>query len=67
MMRKKPMLYSADQIRAWDVDEQCRDTEGREYWQPARPEGRSSFIARFVLAWKVFTGECDALYWKDRS
>ena len=62
---KCPMMYSADQIKNWDTDEKRNDSEGREYWQPARPYGRPSLIGRFVLAWKVFTGECDALYWKD--
>ena len=63
---KKPMLYTADEIKAWDVYENRQDNNGREYWQPARPEGRDSFIKRFTLAWKVLTGQCDALYWRDQ-
>jgi len=62
---KNPMLYSADQIKNWNVDKKCVDQEGNEYWIPARPEGMYSLKSRFILAWKVFSGKCDALYWMD--
>lgn len=32
-------------------------------WLPARPLGYLSFCRRFKYAWKVFTGEYDALEW----
>lgn len=32
-------------------------------WVPARPLGMATLWSRFVLAWKVFTGELDAVKW----
>jgi hypothetical protein len=31
--------------------------------QPARPYGLFSFHSRLELAWAVFTGKADALFW----
>jgi len=31
--------------------------------RPARPFGEYSFRSRFRLAWAVFTGRADALFW----
>ena len=36
---------------------------GMTIYRPARPEGFFSIISRFRLAWDVFKGEADALYW----
>lgn len=35
-------------------------------WEPARPYGLYSMMYRIKLAWKVFTGEADALLWPDQ-
>lgn len=32
-------------------------------WWPARPYGMFSLRSRFRLAWAVFTGRADALFW----
>lgn len=32
-------------------------------WQPARPFGLYSLKSRLRLAWAVFTGRADALFW----
>jgi len=32
-------------------------------WVPARPVGYWSFIHRIKCAWKVFSGQADALIW----
>lgn len=34
-----------------------------KYW-PARPIGLFSIANRFKLAWAVFTGRADALFWE---
>lgn len=36
---------------------------GSEYEQPARPIGFYSLPSRARLAWAVFTGRADALFW----
>jgi len=33
-------------------------------WYPARPIGLGSILNRFQLAWAVFTGKADALFWR---
>ena len=35
-------------------------------WQPARPYGLYSLIYRIRLAWSVFKGDADALFWPDQ-
>lgn len=37
------------------------------YWVPSRPYGFYSLISRTRLAWKVFTGEYDALEWPGQQ
>lgn len=58
---KSPRMYSAAAIKNWDVDKEI--VSGA--WGPARPYHSPCLKCRFVLAWKVFTGKCDALYWMD--
>ena len=36
------------------------------YWVAARPDGFASPWQRLRLAWAVFTGEADALYWEGQ-
>jgi hypothetical protein len=36
-------------------------------WMPARPLGYDSLSMRLRLAWAVFTGRADALFWSDKS
>lgn len=35
-------------------------------WEPARPFGFFSIQSRVRLAWDVFTGQADALYWPNQ-
>lgn len=36
-------------------------------WVPARPKGFYSLSRRLSLAYKVFSGQCDALLWPEDS
>lgn len=36
-------------------------------WEPARPYGFYSMQSRLRLAWDVFTGKADALYWPNQE
>lgn len=58
---KTPVLYSADEIKCWDV--QTKSKNG--LWTQARPMSRPGFNLklRLSLAWMVFTGQADALIW----
>ncbi len=35
-------------------------------WVLARPVGLTGFRYRLKLAWQVFTGKADVLYWTDQ-
>ena len=36
-------------------------------WEPARPMGYFSLWSRLRLAWAVFTGRADALFWPNQA
>jgi len=58
-----PSLYTAQQLQAWT--NYYRTDEGGLF--PARPLGWQGLRLRhrLKLAWLVFTGQCDALSWKE--
>lgn len=58
---RTPMVYSADQIKSWDV--QCSGKNG--LWTQARPMSWPgiNLKKRIVAAWMVFTGRADVLVW----
>jgi hypothetical protein len=61
---RQPSRFTAASIKQWDVLTKAR----RGTWTPARPEpfyyGLFGSIAnRFRLAFYVFTGKADALFW----
>lgn len=39
------------------------ETNIKRVWVPARAIGAPSIAERFAMAWDVFTGKADALYW----
>lgn len=57
-----PMKYTAG---PWLIDflssTQAEVLKG--WWVPARPLDGGPFWQRFQLAWAVFTGRADALFW----
>ena len=58
---RTPIVFSADQIKAWDV--QCKGRNG--LWTQARPLSWPGIYLRKRLsaAWMVFTGRADVLVW----
>ena len=42
----------------------CNSVQIGGAWVAARPIGLCSIKRRFQLAWRVFTGECDAVRWE---
>lgn len=46
------------------VPEVSESRDGRT-WHPARAAGYPTLASRFRLAWAVFTGRADALFWPD--
>ena len=67
---RSPDTYRAYEIKDWTVQERrIRRATGHEYWQPARPDPyyRIGFFERVRTAWRVITGEFDALDWNDRG
>lgn len=63
---KKPMLIPAHNLVKMGWPETC----GRDgVWTPLRPDACPSergFFTRLRLAWRVFTGQYDALRWHDQ-
>lgn len=39
---------------------------GSSYWVPARGVNHATLIGRIRLAWSVFTGKADALFWEEQ-
>lgn len=61
-MKQVPQLIHADHLRDdWVLV--CMEEAHGDVWMLARPLSSGSLFTRFKLAWKVFTGECDALKW----
>jgi len=58
-----PNVFWADEIRRWDAYR--KKSEGS--WVACRPLGFPGYrlITRFKIAWKVFTGQYDALRWDE--
>ena len=58
---KTPAIYSADQIKNWDI--QTKSKNG--LWTQARPISYPgiNLKRRISAAWMVFTGRADALIW----
>lgn len=63
-MKQAPGKFSATQLiqDGWDVQAQV-EIKGQKRWVPGRPLGFDTIPNRFKLAWAVFTGKADALYW----
>jgi hypothetical protein len=58
-----PQLFQADDIR--DSETQTQITrQGASCWTASRPLSLPSLRTRLSLAWKVFTGQADALVWR---
>lgn len=60
-----PSIYTADHLRDWGVSKELKN--GR--WVYARPLGYQGLCLRqrLKLAWGVFTGRYDALYWINQE
>ncbi len=40
--------------------------DGQQHWVPARGSGYPCWRERWRLAWAVFTGKADALFWDEQ-
>lgn len=62
---RNPTVYSASEIATWHVSEEYEPGK----WRPARPWPwyGHQWRYRLRLAWRVFTGQYDALNWGDNS
>lgn len=58
---RTPVVYSADQIKCWDVQKQGNNGLSTQ----ARPLSWSglNLLKRITAAWMVFTGKADVLVW----
>ena len=66
-MKQVPHVYRSEDLISGDADlAQMETLSGK--WIPCRPTGFQGlfFFKRLAVAWKVFTGECDALKWEQQ-
>ena len=58
---RTPVIYSADQIKSWNVQKQGKNG----LWTQARPLSWPglNLWRRIAAAWIVFTGRADVLVW----
>jgi len=66
-MKQTPKVYAPVVFTEWETDQQHPITG---QWIPARPynpSGLRYLVKRLRIAWKVFTGEYDALDWSKSS
>jgi len=68
IMKKMPARRYASQIKNSQDSAWVTDEDGNTKWVPARPlpyyyNPIKSFIKRFGMAFDVFRGKADALYW----
>lgn len=61
-MKQTPQLIRADLLVHDCVKVKMTEAHG-DAWVLARPLSCGGLFTRIGLAWKVFTGECDALKW----
>lgn len=62
MFKKTPNIITVQSV----VDANANTANVNGKWVPARPEGYWSWAYRFKAAWKVFTGNADALTWEGQ-
>lgn len=60
---RMPMRFDATQAGVAHILSASTNFEGGPSWEPLRPIDGGPFWQRFVLAWAVFTGKADALFW----
>lgn len=58
---RTPIIFSADDIKCWDVQAQGKNG----LWTQARPTSWPgiNLRKRITAAWMVFTGRADVLVW----
>lgn len=62
VMKQVPQIILADRLtQNWPCT-LMKEAHG-EAWVVARPWSLGNVFTRVKLAWKVFTGDCDALKW----
>jgi len=59
------MVFTASEIATWHIAEEFEPGK----WRPARscPIYGWRFMERLRVAWRVFTGQYDALNWEEQS
>ena len=62
MLNQAPYEWTIRQLIKAAKDGPHCQVKGGDY-EPARPYGMFSLRSRFRLAWAVFTGRADALFW----
>ena len=66
MLNSAPNEWTLASITKHVVKHEC-STQTKNGWEPSRPYGLFSLKNRCRLAWAVFTGQADALFWPNQS
>lgn len=60
-------IWGPRAVNAYSLGPNDAETEIDGRWVRARAIGAPSIADRFVMAWHVFTGRADALYWPGQE
>ncbi len=62
--KQYPCHINATQLATnWGISREITNDKGEKVWVPARPLGYPFWLSRWRMAWAVFTGKADALFW----
>jgi hypothetical protein len=63
MKNQAPNSWTIKSLLKSITEAQC--SKDGKIWRSARPLGLDTIPNRLRLAWNVFTGKADALFWND--
>ena len=67
MLNSAPNRWTLHSLREHMESGPQTSVAGGMLWEPSRPYGYFSLPSRVKLAWAVFTGKADALFWPNQS
>lgn len=65
-MEKAPSKFHVNElVNGWPTSRQI-EKNGQKEFVPCRPVGYFGLFHRLRMAWAVFTGKADALFWEQQ-
>jgi hypothetical protein len=65
-MKNAPSRFNAAELtQGWPAFKQL-EVQGEKKMVPGRPVGKFGLVHRIKMAWSVFTGKADAVFWEGQ-